>query len=73
MIKIVNEIRQFVKEFDYSLLDPNQEDKGLYQVIENSNFLDFLKTITEIDVYSKILLKNLKMKTLSPGYQVLKF
>ena len=60
MNKIVNDIKQFVKEFDYSLLDPNQEDKGLYKVIENSNFLDFLKTITEIDVYSKDIAEELE-------------
>ena len=60
MIKIVNEIKQFVKEFDYSLLDPNLEDKGLYKVIENSNFLDFLKTITEIDVYSQDIAEEFK-------------
>ena len=73
MIKIVNEIRQFVKEFDYSLLDPNQEDKGLYKVIENSNFLDFLKTITEIDVYSKDIAEEFKNEDAVTGYQVLKF
>ena len=72
MHKIVNDIRQFVKEFDYSLLDPNQEDKGLYKVIENSNFLDFLKTITEIDVYSKDIAEEFKNEDAVTGLSSIK-
>ena len=72
MHKIVNEIRQFVKEFDYSLLDPNQEDKGLYKVIENLNFLDFLKTITEIDVYSQDIAEEFKNEDAVTGLSSIK-
>ena len=53
MIKIVNKIKQFVDEFNYSLLNIKNQSGNMMKVIEDQNFQDFLKIITKTDTYSE--------------------
>jgi glutamine synthetase type III len=53
VIKIVNKIKQFVDEFNYSLLNIKNQSGNMMKVIEDQNFQDFLKIITKTDTYSE--------------------
>ena len=67
MIIITQVIKNFVKSFDYTILNSNLNDKILYKVLENPKFLDFIKTITEIDVYSEIVAKDFEKENAITG------
>ena len=53
MKKVVQEIKNFIDKFDYSLLNIKDLNTSLMKVIEDQNFQDFLKTITKTDTYSE--------------------
>lgn len=72
MIIITQVIKNFVKSFDYTILNSNLNDKILYKVLENPKFLDFIKTITEIDVYSEIVAKDFEKENAITGLSSIK-
>ena len=72
MIIITQVIKNFVKSFDYTILNSNHNDKILYKVLENPKFLDFIKTITEIDVYSEIVAKDFEKENAITGLSSIK-
>ena len=72
MIIITQVIKNFVKSFDYTILNSNFNDKILYKVLENPKFLDFIKTITEIDVYSEIVAKDFEKENAITGLSSIK-
>ncbi len=72
MIIITQAIKNFVKSFDYTILNSNLNDKILYKVLENPKFLDFIKTITEIDVYSEIVAKDFEKENAITGLSSIK-
>ena len=72
MIIITKVIKNFVKSFDYTILNSNLNDKILYKVLENPKFLDFIKTITEIDVYSEIVAKDFEKENAITGLSSIK-
>ena len=72
MIIITQVIKNFVKSFDYTILNSNLNDKILYKVLENPKFLDFIKTITETDVYSEIVAKDFEKENAITGLSSIK-
>ena len=72
MIIITQAIKNFVKSFDYTILNLNFNDKILYKVLENPKFLDFIKTITETDVYSEIVAKDFEKENAITGLSSIK-
>jgi len=72
VIIITQVIKNFVKSFDYTILNSNLNDKILYKVLENPKFLDFIKTITEIDVYSEIVAKDFEKENAITGLSSIK-
>ncbi len=72
MIIITKVIKNFVKSFDYTILNSNLNDKILYKLLENPKFLDFIKTITETDVYSEIVAKDFEKENAITGLSSIK-
>lgn len=72
MIIITQVIKNFVKSFDYTILNSNLNDKILYKLLENPKFLDFIKTITETDVYSEIVAKDFEKENAITGLSSIK-